>query len=85
MRAIARHVEHGSKIPTLLSTMHLYRSTARRGALAERYAYSFREALFAEVIVGVDPIPQMPGNHDVGAKTIGMPCTLRGGAPTLTS
>jgi UDP-N-acetylenolpyruvoylglucosamine reductase len=56
--AIARHVEHGSKMPTMLSTMHLYpvNGAARRVGKNDT-AYSFREALFAEVIVGVDPDP----------------------------
>jgi len=56
--AIARHVEHGSKIPTMLSTMHLYpvNGAAQRVGRKDT-AYSFREALFAEVIVGVDPDP----------------------------
>jgi hypothetical protein len=52
--AIARHVEHGSQLPTMLSTMHLYplNGAAQRVAKNDT-AYSFREALFAEVIVGV--------------------------------
>jgi hypothetical protein len=56
--AISRHVEHGSRIPTTLSTMHLYpvNGTAQRVARNDT-AYSFREALFCEVIVGVDPNP----------------------------
>ena len=56
--AIARCAEHGSKIPTMLSTMHLYpvNGAAQRVGRNET-AYSFREALFAEVIVGVDPDP----------------------------
>jgi FAD/FMN-containing dehydrogenase len=56
--AIARAVEHGSKIPTMLSTMHLYpvNGAAQRVSRNDT-AYSFREALFAEVIVGVDPDP----------------------------
>ncbi|HKV24225.1 MAG TPA: FAD-binding oxidoreductase [Candidatus Acidoferrum sp.] len=56
--AIARHVEHGSKIPTVHSTMHLYpvNGAAQRVARTDT-AYSFREALFSEVIVGVDPDP----------------------------
>ena len=56
--AIARHVEHGSKIPTMHSTMHLYpvNGAPQRVSKIET-AYSFREALFAEVIVGVDPDP----------------------------
>ena len=56
--AIARHVEHGSKIPTMLSTMHLYPvNGAARDVGRNDTAYSFREALFAEVIVGIDPDP----------------------------
>ncbi|HTX33815.1 MAG TPA: FAD-binding oxidoreductase [Bryobacteraceae bacterium] len=56
--AIARHVEHGSKIPNLFSTMHLYpvNGAAQRVGRNDT-AYSFREAVFAEVIVGVDPDP----------------------------
>ncbi len=56
--AIARHVEHGSKLPNMFSTMHLYpvNGAAQRVGRNET-AYSFREALFAEVIVGVDPDP----------------------------
>jgi FAD binding domain/Berberine and berberine like len=54
--AIAKHAEHGSKLPTMLSTMHLYpvNGAAQRVGRNDT-AYSFREALFAEVIVGVDP------------------------------
>ena len=56
--AIARHVEHGSKLPTMLSTMHLYPvNGAAQKVGKNETAYSFREALFAEVIVGVDPDP----------------------------
>jgi FAD/FMN-containing dehydrogenase len=56
--AIAQHVEHGTKLPTMLSTMHLYpvNGAAQRVGKNDT-AYSFREALFAEVIVGVDPDP----------------------------
>jgi FAD/FMN-containing dehydrogenase len=56
--AIARHVEHGSQLPSMLSTMHLYpvNGAAQRVGKNDT-AYSFREALFSEVIVGVDPDP----------------------------
>jgi hypothetical protein len=56
--AIARHAEHGAKLPSMLSTMHLYpvNGAAQRVGKTDT-AYSFREALFAEVIVGVDPDP----------------------------
>ena len=56
--AIARHAELGPTIPTMLSTMHLYpvNGAARRVGKNDT-AYSHREALFSEVIVGVDPDP----------------------------
>jgi FAD binding domain/Berberine and berberine like len=60
--AIAKHVEHGSKLPSMWSTMHLYpvNGAAQRVGKSDT-AYSFREALFAEVIVGVDPDPANAG------------------------
>jgi FAD/FMN-containing dehydrogenase len=60
--AIARHAEYGAKLPTMLSTMHLYpvNGAAQRVGKNDT-AYSFREALFAEVIVGVDPDPANAG------------------------
>ena len=56
--AIAEHVKHGAELPTMLSTMHLYpvNGAAQRVGKNDT-AYSFREALFAEVIVGVDADP----------------------------
>jgi hypothetical protein len=56
--AIALHVEHGSRIPTMLSTMHLYpvNGAAQRVGKNDT-AYSFRDAMLAQVIVGVDPDP----------------------------
>jgi hypothetical protein len=56
--AITRHVEHGSKLPTMHSTMHLYPVNGAPQRVGKSDTpYSFREALFAEVIVGVDPDP----------------------------
>jgi FAD/FMN-containing dehydrogenase len=56
--AIAEHAKHGAELPTMLSTMHLYpvNGAAQRVGKNDT-AYSFREVLFAEVIVGVDPDP----------------------------
>lgn len=60
--AIAKHVEHGSKLPTMLSTMHLYPVNGAAHRVGKNdSAYSFREALFAEVIVGIDPDPANAG------------------------
>ncbi len=56
--AIALHVVHGSKVPTMHSTMHLY---PINGAAAKPKnsdtPWSYRDALLSEVIVGVDPDP----------------------------
>jgi FAD/FMN-containing dehydrogenase len=56
--AIALHVKHGAEMPTLHSTMHLYpiNGAAHRVAKDET-PWSYREAVWSEVIVGVDPDP----------------------------
>ncbi|NML43651.1 FAD-binding oxidoreductase [Ramlibacter sp. G-1-2-2] len=56
--AIALHVEHGSRMPTWQSSMHLYPvdgAVHRVGRNDTPFAY--RDAKFASVIVGVDPDP----------------------------
>ena len=56
--AVERHVEHGSELPTMLSTMHLYPidgAASRIGNTDTPWAY--RDARWAQVIVGVDPDP----------------------------
>jgi FAD/FMN-containing dehydrogenase len=56
--AIALHAEHGARLPTPHSTMHLYPiNGAAHRVGKEETAFSFREATWAEVIVGVDPDP----------------------------
>jgi FAD/FMN-containing dehydrogenase len=56
--AIQRHAEHGAALPTMHSTMHLYAidGAAHRVGKNET-AFSYRDANWAEVIVGVDPDP----------------------------
>jgi len=56
--AIERHAEHGAALPTMHSTMHLYAvdGAAHRVGKNET-AFSYRDANWAEVIVGVDPDP----------------------------
>jgi FAD/FMN-containing dehydrogenase len=56
--AIALHIQHGSALPTLQSTMHLYpvNGAASRPA-KDATPWSYRDANWAEVIVGVDPDP----------------------------
>ena len=52
------HVQHGSHLPTMFSTMHLYpiNGAAHRVGNSDT-PWSYRDADFAEVIVGVDPDP----------------------------
>src|SRR3989440_368540 len=57
-RAIDLHVKYSAQLPTMHSTMHLYPiNGAVHRARPSDTAFSFREANFAEVIVGVDPDP----------------------------
>jgi hypothetical protein len=56
--AIALHIKHGSELPTLHSTMHLYPvNGAAHKAASQDTPWSFRDAVWSEVIVGVDPDP----------------------------
>jgi len=56
--AIAAHVEHGSKIPTPLSTMHLYPvDGAVHRVGKEETAFSYRGARWSAVFAGIDPDP----------------------------
>jgi FAD/FMN-containing dehydrogenase len=56
--AIERHVEHGSNLPTLLSTMHLYpMDGAVRRVGRNETAFSYRDAAWLETIVGFDMDP----------------------------
>jgi len=56
--AIALHVKHGSEMPTLHSTMHLYpvNGAAHRPRNTDT-PWNYRDATWSEVIVGVDPDP----------------------------
>jgi hypothetical protein len=56
--AIALHVKHGSELPSMLSTMHLYpiNGVARKPKSGDT-PWSHRDATWSEVIVGVDPDP----------------------------
>ncbi len=60
--AIARHVAFAHRLPTMHSAMHLYPidGAAHRVAPGDT-AFSFRDARWAEVIVGVDPSPDKAG------------------------
>ncbi|MBV9230167.1 MAG: FAD-binding oxidoreductase, partial [Chloroflexi bacterium] len=57
-KAIDLYIKYGAQLPTMHSTMHLYPiNAAVHHVGASDTAFSFREANFAEVIVGVDPDP----------------------------
>ena len=60
--AIARHVERGATLPTIQSTMHLYPvNGAVHRVGSQETAFSYRDARYSEVIVGVDPDPANAG------------------------
>ncbi len=52
------HLHHAGQLPTVHSTMHLYPVNGAAHRIGKNdTAWSFREANFAQVIVGVDPDP----------------------------
>ena len=57
--AVAAHVRHGEAMPTWQSTMHLYPiDGAAADAAPADTAWSYRDAKWASVYVGVDPSPE---------------------------
>ncbi len=56
--AIAEHVKFGSQLPTMHSTMHLYPISGKPHGVGQNdTAFSYRDANWGMVIVGVDPDP----------------------------
>lgn len=56
--AIDAHIKHGSEMPTLFSSMHLYPVNGAAKKIGKNDTpWSFRDASFSEVIIGVDPDP----------------------------
>jgi len=56
--AIALNVKHGALMPTMLSTMHLYPIDGAASRVKNNATpWAYRDAKFAQVIVGVDPDP----------------------------
>jgi FAD/FMN-containing dehydrogenase len=54
--AISAHVEHGSKVPELTSTVHIYPiNGACQRVAPESTAFAYRDASFATVIAGMWP------------------------------
>jgi hypothetical protein len=57
-QAIALHVEHGSQMPTMQSSMHLYPIDGAVHRVGRKDTpFDYRDAKWAAVIVGVDPDP----------------------------
>ena len=57
-KAIDLHVRHGSELPSMFSTMHIYPiNGAVQQVSNSDTAWGYRDANFAQVIVGVDPDP----------------------------
>ena len=60
--AIREHARRGGSLPTPQSTMHLYPVNGAAGRVPnDATAYHNRDAMWAEVIVGVDPDPAKAG------------------------
>jgi hypothetical protein len=56
--AIEKHLEYAKLLPSWQSTMHLYPVNGKVNRVAEaETAFSYRDAVWSEVIVGVDPDP----------------------------
>ena len=56
--AIAEHMKYAAQLPTMQSTMHLYPvNGAAHKVGKDDTAWSYRDAVWSEVIVGVDPDP----------------------------
>ncbi len=56
--AIQAHIEHGSKVPVVNSTMHIYPiNGATNRVPADATAFAYRDANFATVIAGMWPDP----------------------------
>ena len=61
--AIAAHLDHARQLPTWKSTVHLYPIDGAAGRVArDATAWSYRDARWAQVIVGVDPDPANAGS-----------------------
>jgi hypothetical protein len=61
-QAIAAHHEWAEKLPTLQSSMHLYPIDGAPHDVGEsETAWGYRDAKWAEVIIGVDPDPANAG------------------------
>lgn len=57
-KAITEHIKFGNAMPTMLSSMHMYPVNGAASRISKKdTAWSYRDATWAMVIVGVDPDP----------------------------
>jgi FAD/FMN-containing dehydrogenase len=57
-QAIGLHIKYAAQMPTMLSAMHIYPINGVAGRVSNQdTAWGYREANFAQVIMGVDPDP----------------------------
>lgn len=57
-KAIAEHVRFGQELPSMHSTMHLYPINGAAAQIGkDETAWNYRDATWAQVMVGVDPDP----------------------------
>lgn len=57
-KAISLHAEHGSKLPSALSSVHLYPINGAASRVDKNAtAWNYRDSNYALVIVGIDPDP----------------------------
>jgi FAD/FMN-containing dehydrogenase len=57
-KAIAEHIKFGEALPSMHSTMHLYPINGAAGRVGKHEtAWNYRDATWAQVMVGVDPDP----------------------------
>jgi FAD/FMN-containing dehydrogenase len=60
--AVDRHLEFARRLPTMQSTMHLYPVDGAAARVAsDATAWGYRDARWAQVMVGVDPDPATAG------------------------
>lgn len=56
--AIEQHIEYGTRLPTMLSTMHMYPVDGLNNRIGRNdTAFSYREARWSMVVAGIDPDP----------------------------
>ena len=78
--AIALHVKHGAMLPSMHSTMHLYPINGKASAVKNTATpWSYRDAVWAAVMAGVDPDP---ANNEKISKWAKQRILIRRAVPT---